>query len=61
MTQEEAGRKLVPFGQYRGMTLEQVFQVPGGEAFLFGLLNERAAGFPLKQAIKVFLEGIELP
>ena len=58
-SREEAGRKTIPFGKYQSLTVESVFQIPGGSAFLESLLNERSVGSPLKRAIRVYLDGSE--
>lgn len=61
MSREEAGKKVIPFGKYQSLTVESVFHIPGGSAFLESLLNERFVGSPLKQAIRIFLDGDGYP
>jgi hypothetical protein len=56
---QEAADKVIPFGPYRGLTLEQVSQLPGGEAYLNSLLTVRAVSTLLKRAIQVYL-GVDI-
>jgi hypothetical protein len=55
VTREEAGQMEIPFGKYKGMTLDLVSQMNGGIAFLEQLLKERSVGAPLKSWIRIFL------